>query len=221
MYKSLNAAHSGESASEDIVNNLNAASTGVVSLTTRSLPDHAQTAAGEVRYTPLTTRALQEHDLQQAAFFSVPTPWPATRQDRFIRSEAVVTKWLDSYMSRPEKGCTGFSNSMKHSVDTPSCAAAIQLQPATQQNSVENIFNEADPNTCTYQSTDHRYPHSSYQDNGAHTPGIDEYDIDPAYWKIDSKQDVTAWGNVLAGVGEHLAKYSHPGYANDGGLILE
>lgn len=50
-------------------------------------------------------------------------------------------------------------------------------------------------------------------------PGRDEYGLDSLSWNRDSNQDPTAWGNDLAGVGEHLGIHSCQEYTSLDGFV--
>jgi hypothetical protein len=51
--------------------------------------------------------------------------------------------------------------------------------------------------------------------------GRDEYGLDFLFWNRDSNQDPTAWGNDLAGVGEHLGTHSCQEYTSLDGFVEE
>lgn len=92
-------------------------------------------------------------------------------------------------------------------------------QTQSQQKSIASTYNEADFDTATCQGTD-RWPRYSHQEHIVDTPGYDEYDIESLYWNMDPDRELTAWGNDLFGIGEHLAG-SYQEYATGDDFVMD
>jgi hypothetical protein len=108
----------------------------------------------EPPHIPLTTQALQDHNIQQDGFFQMLKSQHTSQQCNVTNGEAVV-----------------------NAADDPTYVMDV--------------------------------------------PGRDEYGLDSLSWNRDSNQDPTAWGNDLAGVGEHLGTHSCQEYTFLDGFVEE
>jgi len=94
-------------------------------------------------------------------------------------------------------------------------------QTLGQQQSIVSMCNEADGDTYTHQSIRHWQSRPFNQDNVVDMPEPDTCDVNPLSWDIGEGQELTAWGNALAGVGEHLADHTYQEYTNHDELVAD
>lgn len=162
---------------------------------------------GEIPYCPLTSRVLYEHNLEQAYTPGLPESQQAIPHGYTSIVEAAVAPANDNLRTKSLK-------SKLFRKDTTS-------QTESQQHGKAGMYNEADRDTPDYQYFSHRQSRSAYQENAIDMPGPDMSDVDPPSWHLDQDHELTAWGNTLAGVGEHLVDHTYEEYTSHDKLVVE
>jgi hypothetical protein len=154
--------------------------------------------AGENLYRPLTIRGLHEHNLQQAYMARLPRHRHVSQYDdvTILGDGLAPIDGTIQGLTREGTGC--FHNNY---LDGPS-------QTQGQQQGKESMFNEADNGSLGYQSA------SLWQSRfiSQNEMGMPGQDLD---------QELTAWGNDLAGIGEHFADCRYEEYINRGELTMD
>lgn len=92
-------------------------------------------------------------------------------------------------------------------------------QTQSQQQSIAGTYNEADFDSPTYEGTG-LWPRPSHREHIVGIARHDEYDIEPLSWNKYSDGELTAWGNDLAGIGEHLAGSTYE-YASANDFVVD
>lgn len=161
--------------------------------------------------TPLTSRVLSKHNLQQAYMSRILGSQHASQYGHVTMLEAAVVP-ADGFMHGLHNEGTGSFND-----DLPD----PPYQTQSRQHSTASMYNEADHDTPNYQSGSHWQAGSVYQDNAIDMPGTDMSNVDPLSWDIDQGRELTAWDNALAGVGEHLADHMYQEYTSHDELVVE
>lgn len=153
---------------------------------------------GKESYIALTTQTLQLHNLQQPGSPKILESQHTTRQGDATNSEA-----FDSLGSDVKEGSTTILKSKQLPED-----ASHQVQG--QQSNLGSMYHADDRDSYTLTQ-------SSVQDHVTDDDHVVEY----LAWNMDSAQELTAWGNDLAGVGEHLGGYEYHECASLDELVVE
>ena len=165
----------------------------------------------KVPYRPLTTQVLYEDNIQRGQMSRMLGSQDLSRYGNVTMFEADVVP-PESIMHGPHnEGTGGFNDNLPNS----------PFQTQNQQHSTASMYNEADCNTPNYQSAALLQSRSVCHDNTIDMPGSDMFDADPLSWDFDQDHDITAWGNALAGVGEHLVDHAYQEYINRDKLVVD
>jgi hypothetical protein len=148
-------------------------------------------------YTPLRTRVLYKHNLQQAHISRLLESQHASRHGPVAELEAAVIS-ADNLMHGLHNEGSGGSNNN----DLPVPPSRTQ----SQQHRTSSLYNEVGCDTPNYQSTSLWRSRSACQDNVMDIQGPYTFDVDPPSWDLDQDHELTAWGNALAGVGVGITR---------------
>jgi hypothetical protein len=161
--------------------------------------------------TPLTARVLYKHNVQQARISQSLESRPASQNSNVAMLWAAVVPSNDT-IHGPNNGRSGcfYSNSLDPFSRTQSL-----------RHSIGSMCSEADYGTYIYQSIGHWQSRPFCQHDVIDLPGSDISDFDPLSWDTDQGQELTAWGNALAGVGEHLVDHNCQEYTNHDELVVD
>jgi hypothetical protein len=166
----------------------------------------------EASYTAITAQTFHEHDLQQASGSQLFNFRDAAQQGHVTGLEAAVAAPLEGPANDLQTDGTRALNNIKLYDDPHSRTLMYWDQTQSQQQSIASTYNEAECDTPTYEGTS-RWLRSYHHEHMGGIAGCDEYDIEPLSWNIDSGGELTAWGNDLAGIGEHLIESTYDEYA--------
>lgn len=141
--------------------------------------------------TPLTTRHLREHDMQNPDISRPPDSLCVYQYDHDImhRVPLVITNGKLHNLNNDAAGCFN-SNSLDSSYQTQ-----------CQQQGTESMFNEADNDSPDYQSAILWKSGLNDQDTAMDVLEPDINAVDLPSWDMNPDQKLTAWGNDLAGIG--------------------
>jgi hypothetical protein len=134
--------------------------------------------------------------------------------------EAAVAAPLEGPTNDLQAEGTRAFNNIKFYDDPHSRSLMYWDQTQSQQQSIVSTYHEVDIDTPTYEGTG-RWPRCSHREHIVGIAGHDEYDIEPLSWNMDSDGELTAWGNDLAGIGEHLAESTYDEYASANDFVVD
>jgi hypothetical protein len=81
------------------------------------------------------------------------------------------------------------------------------------QQGIKSMFNEADYDSLGCESGSHWQSRLVDQDDAMDVLEPDENIADLPFWGMNSDQELTAWGNDLAGIGGHFVDLGHHEYS--------
>jgi hypothetical protein len=134
--------------------------------------------------------------------------------------EAAVAASLEGPTNDLQLEGTRAFNNIKLCDDPLSRAPMYWDLTQNQQQGIASTYVEAGFATPNYQATD-CWSRSSYQEHLIDTLGCDGCGVESLYWNMDPGRELTAWGNDLAGVGEHLAGSTYQGYTRGDDFVVD
>jgi hypothetical protein len=162
-------------------------------------------------YTLLTSRVLSKHNLQQAHICQMLGSQYVSQYVHVTMLETVVVRADGLMHGLYNEGAGGFNDNLP---DPPH-------QTQSQQHSTASMYNEADCDTPNYHSAALLQSRSVCHGNAIDIPGSDMFDADPLFWDFDQDHELNAWGDALAGVGEHLVDHTYQEYINHDELVVD
>jgi hypothetical protein len=153
----------------------------------------------------LTTEALHLHD---QTYTALPMLYNFLDAGRGEHTTSLQVEGTTTISNR-----TLFSNHFQPLVDS-------RHQTQSQSHSATSISKRADSNSALCQGTC-RWPRPSDGECIMATPGHNECDSESLLWGMDPSQELTAWGNELAGIGEQLAETTNQDYVDGDEFVVD
>jgi len=174
----------------------------------------------EITSRVLTTQAIHERNLHQVVHFPLLNSTDATQKGHDIGLATSVTALHSDLTDGPQTEHTRTFNNVTPFGNHFSRILEYGYQTQSQQQSYAVTYDETDFDTPTYQGTSH-WPPSSYQEHILGMLGHDGQDIESCPWNMDRDEELTAWGNDLAGIGEHLEGGTNEEYASANEFLVD
>jgi len=151
--------------------------------------------------TPLTTRALHQHNAEQRHI---------SQQQHIIAMEPIKVSDGGIYVLHGDS--TG---------DRNGCLVEASFYTRRQKHVRKTMSNKADRSATDQEATGNLVSHFGVEVDAIGRVGEVIDDVHLSYWDTGTADELNAWGNNLAGVGEHLADYAYQEYASHGKLVVD
>jgi hypothetical protein len=151
--------------------------------------------------TPLTTRALHQHNAEQRHI---------SQQQHIIAMEPIKISDGEIYVLYGDS--TG---------DRNGCLVEASFYTQHQKRGRKKMSNKADRSVTDQEATGNLVSHFVVEVDEIDRLGEVIDDMHLSCWDTGTADELNAWGNDLAGVGEHLADYTYQEYASHGKLVVD
>jgi len=174
----------------------------------------------EITSRVITTQAIHEHNLHQVVHFPLLNSADATQEGHDTGLATGVAALHSDPTDGPQTEHTRTFNNVAPFSNHFSRILDYGYQTQSQQQSYAVTYNETDFDTPTYQGASN-WPPSSHQEHILDMLGHDGQDIESYSWNMDRDGELTAWGNDLAGIGEHLEGGTNEEYASANEFLVD
>jgi hypothetical protein len=166
---------------------------------------------GGLLYTHLTNQLLPEHNMLKADMSRPPGSLCVYQygHNAMHGVDLVSTDGTLHGLNIDHTGCF-----YSESLDAP-------YGPQSRQQGTESMFNDADYDSLGYVSASDWQSRLVDQDDVMDVLEPDENAADLPSWDMDSDQELTTWGNDLAGIGGRFADLDHHEYSRHVDLLVD